>query len=223
MAIKAIEPWAIRRPKIRVNGMVRLYNKHQKTMQWVSLRSVQSARKWVGHGAIFNLGDFEADQILESRRSVDYRLPAADDWRCASVVDLPEVAQKALHSYHHGHGCRELHPDTLMWYGNMKIVDLMYGVMNDIARTQGYRHFDHYHQWYLEKVLKTEPNRGVPEHSKEVWPVILSTFADEGLQDGSHRFHQYVEQGRTSVPVLAYTTELQEIEKVIQEWKEGKL
>ena len=201
--IKAIEGWAVERPKVRVNGMFRY------DARWLPLSDYDISFEGV------------VQKTLDERRAVDYRLPAADNWRCSLAGALPDIAQWALHNYHNVHGCRDIHAGTLMWYGDMKVVDLMYGVMNDIARTQGYLHFAHYHEWYLENVLSRDEGRGVPKDSTEVWPVILSTFADEGLQDGSHRFHQYVERGLTTIPVLAYTTELQEIERVISDWKRG--
>lgn len=55
-----------------------------------------------------------------------------------------------------------------------------------------------YHDWYRD-------NCGIPKHSaKELWPVILSGFPDEVLEDGHHRFHSYVELGVKEIPCVFY-------------------
>lgn len=39
------------------------------------------------------------------------------------------------------------------------------------------------------------------------WPVIMSNFEDETFQDGWHRFHIYVSNGHTDIPVVFYPEE----------------
>ena len=64
--------------------------------------------------------------------------------------------------------------------------------------------FDEYHQWYI-----TAGGGGLGfdkrlvKHLKQ-WPVILSGYDDEFIQDGWHRFHSYVMQNRKTIPVLLY-------------------
>ncbi len=209
-AIRAIQPWAVQKPRLRVNGMLRHGG------QWSPLS------EYLPHPATGNV----VDQILVDRASVDYRLPAGE-WEFhdrmypSGELNPFYVYWKAHEHYFESHGARSADYPAPVWYGEMRVTDLMYGVMNDIARTQGYRNFDHYHTWFMENVMAAEPHRGVPAGSKEVWPVILSTFADEGLQDGNHRFHQYVELGLETIPVLAYATELQTIKKIARDWQQG--
>lgn len=58
--------------------------------------------------------------------------------------------------------------------------------------------FEEYHAWYVS-------HGGVPHHPKtNRWPVILSSFEDETLQDGWHRFHSYYEQGARTIPAVYY-------------------
>ena len=55
--------------------------------------------------------------------------------------------------------------------------------------------FDAFHKWY----------QSVGNHIKNpTWPVILSDFDDEILQDGWHRFHAYIEIGATEIPAVWY-------------------
>lgn len=51
-----------------------------------------------------------------------------------------------------------------------------------------------YHAWYLSLGR-------VPAH-RERWPVILSKDNYETLEDGWHRFHSYVRDGRRVIPVI---------------------
>ena len=207
VTIKAIESWAVNKPRLRVNGMLRY------KAEWHPLNEVCRDSK---------LGDTIAgvvERIIADRQAADYRLPAGDwTFRYGLAPSDTDVYWKAHQHYFASHGAREPETRDPVWVGEMRVPDLMYGVMNDIARTQGYRNFDHYHQWFMENVLSQHPGRGVPSGSTEVWPVILSTFADEGLQDGNHRFHQYVEMGLETIPVLAYATEFQTIKLLAQEW-----
>ena len=52
--------------------------------------------------------------------------------------------------------------------------------------------------WYMGHGVKhTAPSR-------KPWPVILSSFDDETLEDGWTRFHQYAEKGLEACPALWY-------------------
>jgi hypothetical protein len=65
--------------------------------------------------------------------------------------------------------------------------------------------FEEYHKWYINYDPKDE--RFV--FHKEMWPVILSPFPDEWLQDGWHRLHSYYAQKQKKIPVLMYPCERQ--------------
>jgi len=63
--------------------------------------------------------------------------------------------------------------------------------------------FDAYHAWYQSH--RGESNRGGGDNP--TWPVILSDFEDEILQDGWHRFHQYIANGAKKIACLWYPEE----------------
>jgi hypothetical protein len=97
-------------------------------------------------------------------------------------------------------------------YGNLDfgyisalpVVALIAAVMKDAEMEldwHGVEGWKKYHAWYMEK------SRGVagPKHrapADDPWPVILSSFDDETLQDGWTRFHQYAENGRETCPAV---------------------
>lgn len=60
----------------------------------------------------------------------------------------------------------------------------------------GHSDFDSFHKWYLLG--------GVPNHKTADWPLILSGFDDEFIQDGWHRLNCYVKQNRKEIPVLLF-------------------
>lgn len=58
-----------------------------------------------------------------------------------------------------------------------------------------YESFDKYHQAYLS-------GGGIPAHPNSDWPILSSPDGFEALIDGWHRFHAYIEQGFTHIPIL---------------------
>lgn len=62
--------------------------------------------------------------------------------------------------------------------------------------------FKEYHKWYMGRCLWKNSNK----HYSEIWPSILDGDSDdwEVLQDGWHRFHTYVEQGKKTMPLIYY-------------------
>jgi len=60
--------------------------------------------------------------------------------------------------------------------------------------------FELYHKWYINN----DPTDERLVFHKEMWPVILSPYDDEWLQDGWHRFHSYYAQKQKKVPILMY-------------------
>lgn len=95
-------------------------------------------------------------------------------------------------------------PFYIAEYGDFQIgyhpciptTDLIASVMND---SDSFENWASYHDWYLKR-------SAMPEHEldKELWPVILSSWEDETLQDGWHRFHHYVRSGVKCIPALYY-------------------
>lgn len=60
------------------------------------------------------------------------------------------------------------------------------------------RDFEEYHRWYVgQKHMPDHPATGR-------WPVILSGFEDETLQDGWHRLHDYYRKGAEMIPAVYY-------------------
>jgi hypothetical protein len=64
----------------------------------------------------------------------------------------------------------------------------------DYAGLEGWKQ---YHDWYMGTGTKHEA-------PSDLWPVILSSFDDETLQDGWTRFHQYAERHLLTCPALFY-------------------
>jgi hypothetical protein len=71
-------------------------------------------------------------------------------------------------------------------------------ILKDADFQGNYQRWDKYHQWYSTFPLKHAAT------GPEPWPVILSGFADETLEDGWERLHRYYQQGRETVPALFY-------------------
>lgn len=71
--------------------------------------------------------------------------------------------------------------------------------------------FKEYHKWYKGECLWKNSNK----HYSEIWPSILDSDCMDldgkinpnnwdVLQDGWHRFHTYVEQGKKTMPLIYY-------------------
>lgn len=62
-----------------------------------------------------------------------------------------------------------------------------------------------YHEWYMgrgggEAQPKHRPKHRAP--ARDLWPVILSPFPNETLEDGWTRFHQYADRGLKACPAI---------------------
>ena len=69
---------------------------------------------------------------------------------------------------------------------------------NGLKEDYGLNGWENYHEWYMQA-------GGGPKHaatSDKPWPVILSSFPDETLDDGWTRFHQYAQQKRETCPAV---------------------
>jgi hypothetical protein len=196
--IPAIDPTVVETMKFRPNGMVRY------AREWVPMS--KDLPEVIKQG----LWDY-----LQSRRYVPYKFPVAQSYYRSRYGDLSDEQISALDDYMTGHGQVGLSGDDLFWVFEIKMEDLK-TYIGEVAVKQGYESFDHYHSWYKENVLSKEADRGRPEGSESVWPIILDSYAGEGIQDGLHRFHQYVDAGIEVVPALAFVDEYAYLDNVLK-------
>lgn len=80
------------------------------------------------------------------------------------------------------------------------VEELKAAVMASHQLPQEFTTWKEYHAWYTSSI--TMPTYRVIR--KSMWPVILSSYNDEALQDGWRRFHQYIRRGVKSIPGLFY-------------------
>lgn len=96
-------------------------------------------------------------------------------------------------------------PQYVMDYGDCKfgvavlpVAEVQQSVMASPEIQAEFGSWEAYHTWYAG-------SNSVPEHpDTERWPVILSSYDDETLQDGSHRLHSYVQAGHSDIPAVFY-------------------
>lgn len=106
---------------------------------------------------------------------------SVDDVKSNLVNLLPEYIK------HYGH--------TKFSVGALNTKDIINSVMQDEDIADSFSCWNDYHKWYSSGEM--------PEHSKEDrWPVLLSSDDYETILDGWHRFHCYVKNGDTSIPVI---------------------
>lgn len=101
---------------------------------------------------------------------------------------------KSLPVYIKKHGRRK--------FGVVDIPTAVLGEMtlksNPVCKEYGWKSLEEIHKWYCR-------NFDIPKHSnKNRWPCIISSFDDEVLQDGHHRFHRYIQQGAKKIPCVFY-------------------
>ena len=61
-----------------------------------------------------------------------------------------------------------------------------------------FKDFKSYHNWYVD-------SQEMPNHRiSHLWPVILSNFNDEILQDGWHRLNDYYRKGVKMIPAVYF-------------------
>jgi hypothetical protein len=92
----------------------------------------------------------------------------------------------------------EVHGDMKFGLVTIPVADLCAAIMGDEGIVDDFASFNDYHEWYLS--LGNTPRHPVGS----VWPVILSDFDFETLQDGWHRFHHYVRERVQEIPALYY-------------------
>lgn len=109
---------------------------------------------------------------------------------------LPNLAKKAILEYTYHNGDIPLDRVKARRYGlvNIPMERMIESIMEDEEIEENFETFEEYHQAYTDG----KPMTGYDQ----VWPVILSDFNDETLQDGWHRFHAYYQRGLKTVPAI---------------------
>lgn len=196
--VKAKDESVLDTTKVRINGMVRR-NRRWLPIDYYSLDHEQ-----------------EFIEFLHGRKMVGQSLPKFRHWKATYRESSPQQ-KAAVNHYFMQHGTTAPYPGVSLITGMVSMKE-MKKYAGKLAIEQGYTGFDDYHNWYMENVMSKEPHRGAPKDHNEYWPIILSVFEDEAWQDGSHRFHQYVEMGLSSIPVLVFENEYDKIDNVIKSW-----
>ncbi len=88
---------------------------------------------------------------------------------------------------------------TRIGYVEIPIKALTDAILEDEElRERGVKDFYDYHEWFISQV-------DLPDHPRKGrYPVILSGFEEETLQDGWHRLHDYYSKGAKVIPALYY-------------------
>jgi len=149
------------------------------------------------------------DRVKQNRKLIDRH---KGQW--LPFGDLPETHKNSLIVYHFGcdvqwemitkEDIAEFYQEENKRHGLYGIATISMKVATEecmrllVDRTE--KNFEEYHKWYINFDIRDE--RMV--FHKEMWPVILSPFPDEWLQDGWHRFHSYYAQKQKKVPILMY-------------------
>jgi hypothetical protein len=109
---------------------------------------------------------------------------------------LPEPYYNAITVYHENADAPLPQPSRKFGIATASMTDLIDAIMDDDELVDAFDSWAAYHAWYMKR-------GGVPHH-KTRWPVILSRFDDETLEDGWHRLHSYYRDGDDTVPVIWY-------------------
>jgi hypothetical protein len=124
-----------------------------------------------------------------------WELPPEYHHAGASVQRLARVFRSLLPWFRKTYGRADL------GYVEIPTKALTAAIMQDedlAADPAQFKEFDEYHQWYLK-------GGRIPSHpTTGRWPVTLSSFNDETLQDGWHRLHDYYRKGARMIPAVYY-------------------
>jgi len=198
--VRGKDPSVLDITRVRLNGMVR------KGRVWQPIDCLSLAC----------LEEFE--DVITQRQSVGKRLPGYVTSEVRRYRNLNESSQKSIDHYLSVHGVVIARPEMEVVYGVATDLQIQ-TYMEEVAVREGYKDWQEYHEWYCDEILDTQTGRGMPPGSHQKWPVILSEFADEGIQDGSHRLHQYIRKGYKFVPFVAFPDELAQIKRIVASWK----
>ena len=129
-------------------------------------------------------------------------------WDCPELFDLPEITkadvEKRMPHFIEHYGTRPFGVVTL------SSETLKSAVMDDEEIASSFSSWEDYHEWYTS-------HSDMPAHGHENrWPVILWNGNTETLQDGWHRFHSYIRDGHSDIPVIFYP-ERQHLEKMVRD------
>lgn len=145
---------------------------------------------------------FRAWLIEVSRRQVKgAKAGRYDSWLSPPVElsELPAEYQSAVMEYMaEGVAPEDLEEWSRQYLyraGEVPTETLVNAVMDLNQQDIGDRTFSDYHKDYLSM-------GNMPDHSEENrWPVVLDEHGEFGaIEDGWHRFHDYVRKGATSIP-----------------------
>lgn len=114
-----------------------------------------------------------------------------------TFAQLPNLAKKAILEYTYHNGDIPLDTVKARRYGlvNIPMEKMIESIMEDEEIAENFDTFGEYHRSYE---YWDEPSSTY----NQLWPVILSDYNDETLQDGWHRFHAYYERGVKTVPAI---------------------
>lgn len=104
-------------------------------------------------------------------------------------------------------GLVKTYGDVVFGYVEVPLDALTAEVMEDDDLKDAFgSDFEAYHSWYMNDAgPKFSPGKK-GKYKSDRWPVFLSCYDDETLQDGWHRFHCYYARGVTLVPCLYSVT-----------------
>lgn len=124
----------------------------------------------------------------------DYKLAAlvqaSGEW--SSFEDLDDESKKAAKTY-----LDEVGWDANDYEWQLELVPVEEMKQRVVDSLHEWEDFDEYHSWYVS-------SEDVPSYGT-MWPVLTwpqGMAGDEYLMDGWHRFHSYVKDGETVIPVL---------------------
>ena len=173
------------------------YYRDEKGKRYLNLRATDMIREHGGKILKFRNLPQEAQLALVHYMAID-----GSAWKVAPGLDeetyrergWAKVLSRFLPFYVKKYGKAEFG-----YIASIPINTLIDSVLNDADagdwKNKGWQSL---HEWYM---------KAGPKHkalAKKPWPVILSSFDDETLEDGWTRFHQYAEKGLKACPALWY-------------------
>lgn len=147
----------------------------------------------------YTIQQFKDLPISHQKAIVWFMAVDGDAW---DGVDISFLSENELK-----HELINLMPKYIKVYGeklfgsiSLDVDSLKKSIMNDIDISDSFKSWEEYHSSYIAF--------DVPKYShKERWPVILSDDDSETLHDGWHRFHSYVRDNASYVPVVFFPKE----------------
>lgn len=118
--------------------------------------------------------------------------------RTVTFERLPKPYHSAIVAYHENVDA-PLPRGRKFGISELPMSVLIDAIMEDEELADAFAGWEDYHAWYMSHSGR------IPRH-RTLWPVILSPYDDETLEDGWHRLHSYYHyQGPDiDVPVMWY-------------------